>query len=286
MLGVTGTAGAELVLVRARERIPESLRSEIRRRALRWGMAGAWLVVVAAVGRLLAQVSAASDPSEPYTETLRAVLASRWGSRWVIQSAVACLAVGLCLFALRRTPRRYLQGIAAILIAFTWPLTGHAMDFPLGAVWGVLAQGMHVLAIALWIGTLGVVLASATPPVRRAPADDRRTVVLALVTTFSPLALIAAGTAVFAGGVLAVANVRSADALFHSAYGQMLLRKLFFVAATAALGAYNWRRVQPALRRADASPRLLRSAVAEVTVALVILVFTALLSAMDAPGIG
>jgi copper transport protein len=284
LFGVTGLAGSEAVIARASSRLPEPLAAALRRQALRWGAIAAWLALLAAVGRLLVQVSAASDPSEPFTETFQAVLGSRWASHWMWQVAAAVIAIALSTNLRRRMPP-LTAPLGAAFLAFTLPLTGHAMDFPLGAIAGVMGQGLHVLATSLWIGTLGMLLLSATGPVRHTPPEHRRATTLALVAEFSPMALRAAVTAVLAGVALAIANVRTVDALLHSAYGQMLLRKLFFVGGTAVLGAYNWRRVLPALNREDASPRLLRSALTEVTLAAVILVFTALLSATEAPGI-
>ena len=58
------------------------------------------------------------------------------------------------------------------------------------------------------------------------------------------------------------------------------------LAVMAALGAYNWRRVAPALEGADGARRLQKSAGAELLLAVLILAVTAVLVATPTPGSG
>ena len=130
---VVGSAGARLVAARADVTLPSC-------RML--GSSGAALALVAALLRLLAQALNFLDPGDPLThDAFRAVLHTTWGTGWACQVAAAVLALFMAGTA-RFAP------VAAVLIAFTLPLTGHAADFPLGFPAGVVVHGFHGLAAA------------------------------------------------------------------------------------------------------------------------------------------
>jgi copper transport protein len=255
---VVGSAGARLVAARADVTLPSC-------RML--GSSGAALALVAALLRLLAQALNFLDPGDPLThDAFRAVLHTTWGTGWACQVAAAVLALFMAGTA-RFAP------VAAVLIAFTLPLTGHAADFPLGFPAGVVVHGFHGLAAAGWLGTLGVMMLAWNSQ-RRTAGVDAPVTLARLVQRFSPVALTSALVMAVTGAITAVTMLKSWEALFGTTYGRLLLAKLAVLLAVLALGAMNWRVYGPALARAPSNRRLLRSATAEVVLALVILGLT------------
>jgi putative copper export protein len=273
-------------LLRARGSAMPGVERAVRRVAV----LAALLLLVAAVGRLVGQATTFLDPDEPLTfATLRDIVgATSWGHRWLWQVGAALVA-GIAALAERSGPRRWTMA-AGLLVAMTLPLTGHALEFPLGAAAGVAVQALHVAAAGVWLGTLGVLTAAIAGTVRKWPAPERVGALYDVATRFSRFALAGAGVVVLAGVILAAANLRSLGALASTAYGQLILVKVAFLLGVMGLGAWNWRRAVPALAHpgADsaAARHLARSAAAEIALALAVLAATAVLSATDAPGLG
>lgn len=101
-----------------------------------------------------------------------------------------------------------------------------------------------------------------------------------LVNAFSPTALLFAGLTAITGVFAAWLHVGSVTALWQTRYGQILLLKLAALSLTAAIGFYNWRRVQPILPDGPVGTRRLRrAAAAEITVGVVVILITAVLVA-------
>jgi putative copper export protein len=73
--------------------------------------------------------------------------------------------------------------------------------------------------------------------------------------------------------------------LFSTTYGRTLLVKVALLSGVAATGAWNWRRVRPALGAAPGSSRLRRSAIVELAFGTLLLAVTAVLVALPAPEI-
>lgn len=257
---VVGAAGARLVASRAGVSLPSC-------RAL--GFAGAALALLACLFRLLAQALNFLDPGDALThEAFRAVLHTTWGTGWGWQAGAALLALVL---AGRATP---LATIAALGIAFTLPLTGHAADFPLGYPAGVLVHGLHGFTAAGWLGSLGVMMLAWNHQ-RRAGGTDPAVALARLVQRFSAVALVSAVVLTLTGAITAVTLLKHWSALFGTGYGRLLLAKLAVLLVVIGLGALNWRVYGPSLGREPSNRRLLRSAAIEVGLALVILALTA-----------
>lgn len=130
-----------------------------------------------------------------------------------------------------------------------------------------------------WLGsllvltTVGVPLALATAPAERGP------LVADLVNAFSPTALAFAGLTAVTGVFAAWLHLGSIPQLWQSDYGRLLLLKLGVLALVAGTGAYNWRRVRPALGDEVGGQRIRRSSTFELGVGLVVLLVTAVLVA-------
>ena len=123
------------------------------RLARRIGSSAAVILLIAAAFRLLAQAESFLDPGEVLSPAaVKAVLSTGWGRGWWIQVASAVVAFLVSL----GPPSFAIAG--ALLVSFTLPLTGHAMDAPNGPIVGVTLHGLHAFAGGLWLGTLAVSL--------------------------------------------------------------------------------------------------------------------------------
>ncbi len=147
----------------------------------------------------------------------------------------------------------------------------------------ILADGLHVLGAGGWLGTLLAILLAGIPTAWQAGPSQRGAAVAELVNAFSPVALACAGLAAVTGLFAAWVHLGTLPALWQSTYGRTLLVKLAVLSVVAATGAYNWRRVRPALGGDPATARLRRSASLELAVAAAVIAITAVLVATPPP---
>jgi putative copper export protein len=260
----------------------QSLAARALAKAWRIAAIAAPVLLLAHLLRAWGQVRSFLDPMDPFTwEAARPVLfATTWGRGWLAQIVTAALSIPVALFAPRRPAVGLaLLGTAALAVAGTSPLTGHAVEHPWGAGLGVGLHALHLLGGGLWLGTLFTMFRAGLVLARESDATD----VAEMVAAFSPLALIGAGLAVGAGSLLAFAYIGGIPALWGTNYGRALLIKLCLLAAAMGLGAWNWRRVRPRLGSPAATVALRRSAGLELLIGLVLIAVTAVLVALPAP---
>ena len=99
----------------------------------------------------------------------------------------------------------------------------------------------------------------------------------------SPVALVMGVCVVLFGLITAWRHLHVLSNLWTTPYGYALIVKLCIVGFVFGLGAWNWRRQRPMLGSEPAAAAIRRSATAELTVAGVVLVITALLVSLPAP---
>ncbi|GAA3978262.1 MULTISPECIES: copper resistance protein CopC [Streptomyces] len=209
------------------------------------------------------------------------VLAAR-GLLWVLAAVV----LGALMQGGPGTSRSPGWRVGALAVSFgllrTTGMAGHNSEGS-RPTWGAVADFVHLLGAALWIGGL-VMLTVAVLPRRRAGE------LAAVVPGYSRLAAVSVTAIVAAGLVLAWQVVGSYDALLHSSYGHLLLLKTA-VLGTVLLAAYasrQWVRTRldlAVLLRGDAATvrPFGYSVAAETGLVLVVLVVTSLLVTAD-PG--
>jgi copper transport protein len=78
-------------------------------------------------------------------------------------------------------------------------------------------------------------------------------------------------------------HVGAPSALWQTDYGRTLLIKLALLGTVFGTGAYNWRRLRPALGDEAGATRLRRSATVEIAAGVLVLLATAVLVATAAP---
>ena len=229
-----------------------SWQAVLERRAARYGLLACSALVVFDLVRLWEQIKAFSG-ADPATLELAGVIlgGTLWGSGWKLQVAAAAGA-GLCFAAAaRRWPAAWpLAGGLALLAAVSRPLTGHALEQGSWLSLPVILQAVHVLAGAVWIGTLFAVLAIGLPGARSLPAPRRTAAIASLVAGFSPVALSAATALFMAGAATSFLYLDRPRSLFATAYGLVLLAKIGGFAVVAAAGYFNWQKVRPVLEAA------------------------------------
>jgi copper transport protein len=279
---IGATAFRALVLRGARE-INVAMRERMERRAAVIGFAASVLVIVSAVARLyLESEMMTAMPGMQAMSMTDMAMHTRWGFALRLELGAALVALASFALAARRVRGAwFIATIMAILLAATPALAGHAAASPRFTSLMIATDFLHVLGGASWLGSLFAVMFVGVPICLTLDGVERWSSVASLVNSFSPIAL-ASATLVVASGVIASwVHLESLSALWQTAYGQVLLVKLFLVAITLTIGAYNFRRVQPQLANEAGSARLRRSAALELTVGFLILLVTGLLTGIS-----
>ena len=290
MLGVIGTVGFGvwvLPSVHRRLTVPAPVaEGEVFHRMRTVGMLAAATLLLAAGLRLVAQSVATNGAAAAFDSGgLAAIVGGTlWGTALKAQVAAALLALaGFWLLSRRRAAGWLIGTAAAVAIAVSAALSGHAAGVPGRAGLAVAADAVHVLAAGGWLGTLLVLAAAGLPVVLHASPRDRGGAAAVMAGAFSPLALTCAAVLALTGVVSGWLHLGSLGALGSSTYGRTLLVKLALVALVAGAGAYNWRRVRPALVDAEGAERLWRSVRVELAIGVLVLVVTAVLVATPTP---
>lgn len=295
VIGALAFHFAVLGFLRRRLQQPDSpMLPDARNRAAVIGLWGAAALVPIALLRLYAQSYALHGADAAFNGSLITAMLTRttWGWGWILQLGAAIVAVAG--FAMARRARSEtgsdrtrlgwtVAALAGLVLAFTPALAGHASSAPQLKALAIVADALHIIGAGGWLGSLLFVLAAGIPAALRLAESERGQAVADLVNAFSPTALIFAGlvgvTGVFAGWL----HVGAISALWQTTYGQILLLKLGVLSIVALTGAYNWRRVRPALGTVEGAQRIKRSAGLELGVAVVVLVITAILVATPTP---
>jgi putative copper export protein len=250
------------------------------------GLIAALALLPAALIRWVAQVRDMADPGDASPDW-RAISAAvtghtRWGHIFVAHVLLAVLAS--MAFVVARAGRRagwVVAGLAALGLAMTPALSGHAAEAERMSALVVTADVLHVLAGGFWLGTLAVL--ACVGLTRRTTTLDS---VTETVNAFSPLALGSAAVIAVSGVVAAWAHLGALSALWTTRYGQTLLVKVAVVGLVLAAGAFNWRRLTPRLVARDpaAQPTFARAVATELTLGVLVFLVTAILVATPLPG--
>ena len=251
-------------------------------RAAALGLAAAVALAVAALARLLAQSYAMHGEEGAFDGLLIGAMltSTTWGWGWLLQGVGVLVAIAGFALARRGAGTGWAAAaLAALMLAFTPALSGHAAAVPGVTGIAIVLDGLHVIGAAGWLGSLLFVVAIGVPAALRHEQSQRGPSVAALVNAFSPTALLFAGLTAATGLVSAWIHLGSVPALWETPYGRTLLVKLAILAVVAAAGAYNWRRVRPALGDVAGAGRVRRSATAELAFGALVLAVTAVLVA-------
>ncbi|MET8082005.1 copper resistance protein CopC [Streptomyces sp. NPDC005303] len=206
------------------------------------------------------------------------VLAAR-GLMWVLAAVV----LAALLQGAARSPG---WRVGALAVTFgllrTTGMTGHNSEGG-EPTWGAVADFVHLLGAALWIGGLAMLALAVLPRRRVAELAE-------VVPGYARLAALSVTGIVIAGLVLAWQVVGSFDGLLHTSYGHLLLVKTTVLGCVlvAAYASRQWVRTRldlAVLLRGDAATvrPFGYSVAAETGLVLVVLAVTSLLVTAD-PG--
>lgn len=235
------------------------------------GLVAACALIVAAPWRLWLQARGFVDTGDAVFPMMANVLQTRWGTGWTLQLGGAGLALVGFMIGNRRA-NHALGAVGALLLVTAPAFMGHAIAVANARWLAVGADAAHTLAASAWTGALVVLTAWGA---RRAGAPEGNASFARMIHAFHPVALASAVTVAATGALGAWLRVARLATLLHTDYGAILGAKLALVAAIVVLGTLHSRRGErDALAGAPALQRSLR---AEVALAVLTIVVTALL---------
>ncbi|MDX6207541.1 MAG: copper transport protein [Frankiales bacterium] len=228
-------------------------------------------------------------------ESLSRLLPSTYGHRWLVREAGLAALVPLMYSRLRGgfgpTAQRFLRwftAAAATLAAVGSALLGHAGAGATPSVTRVGADAAHVLAAAVWAGTLLVAAVVVVPRLR--PSGGEAVTARAALGRFAVPAAICVAVMAVTGVYLTSGVAGSVDAVLMTTYGRVLIAKVALVCVAGALGLANSAALHPGVagsvrslvtRRRPApaaEPRRPRHLVPEALVAASVLALSAVLT--------
>jgi len=171
---------------------------------------------------------------------LSVLLQSQWGTIQLAKySFVLALGILLGLGLRDRFGRWLARGLALVLLLST-SLSGHSAV--LGSL-GVLADSVHQLAAALWLGGLTQLALIWIP--KRSLSREKVVLMSKLVPRFSQLALASVILLLASGLYGALNHIPSWSAPVATSYGQYLLAKVVLLLSTLGLAVINRRVMTP-----------------------------------------
>jgi len=286
VLALIGAVSFKVFVLGRAGAIPQELKGRMTHRSAALGIASAALVIGVALVRLgLESQMMSAMPDMPGMKGMTVsemVMRTDWGFAFRLQLAAALAALIAFALALRRVRGAWLvAGGSALVLAITPALGGHAAASPRFTSLMIAGDWLHVLGGASWLGSLLFVMMIGVPIALTLEPPDSWNSISSLVNAFSPVALVSAAGVVASGVFASWIHLEHLSALWQTNYGRTLLVKLALVLITLAIGAYNFRRVQPQLSNETGTLRLRRSAAAELGVGFLILLVTGLLTGIS-----
>jgi putative copper resistance protein D len=248
--GTLGASGAVFFLFYNGALIAGTQRRTVRR--LVWGLA---VLAVAAGGAqlLVTAGSMGGNAAEMWDGSLlRLVWQAGAGRANLIRAG------GLLLAAIGVRPQRpawwALPGSLLAATSYAW--TGHAHALTPNLL-PVLLLGVHLLAVAFWLGALA--------PLEAVARAGDLSCTAAAAARFGAAAVVIVAVLIAAAATLLwllLGGVGGLGDIWRSAYGRWIILKLAFVAGLLGVAAYNKLRLTPRLRAGDAGAgRSLRAAI-------------------------
>jgi copper transport protein len=192
---------------------------------------------------------------------VHATTSTRYGR--MHELAIVFAGVGAASTASTKLPFRVVAALAALALATTPSLAGHALDPGESQPLGFGADLLHVWAAGLWLGGL-LALALALQAVRSSRLPQGPSLTSALAGRFSRLALAAVGLIGLTGLGRALVELTSVSQLWSLGYGRAILVKTGLLAAVLVVAWVNRSRLLPHLARPGAAGRVTVSALAEL----------------------
>jgi putative copper export protein len=205
---------------------------------------------------------------------------THFGQAWMAMTFAWLVVLGLVVSAwvYPRQRNRLLAGAGALGLAIAFGLSWASHPESHGAL-ALIADYVHLLVAALWVGGL-VAIGLA---VRAVPRSAREDAVRRAILQFSRLAAPTVAVVALAGVYLALRELPTASALVSTGYGITLLIKAAVAGGALALGGYHRRFVVPRLASGAPIAAIRRTLMLEVGVLFAVLALAAVLSQRPPP---
>jgi len=191
------------------------------------------------------------------------VTSGRFGAFWLMRVIVILLAMRLALYPWQvYRSRQSLPRLAntilpwanlvlglALFIAIT--MSSHASAVSANVlIYSLMADWLHLLAAALWVGGMLYIAASYLPVLRRSPVVERTRSLVTVLPYYSPWAI--AGVVILAvtGPFSATVHLTSWEQLLSTAYGRALVVKVLLVGGLLLTSAIHVFLLRPHLKKA------------------------------------
>ncbi len=183
----------------------------------------------------------------------------RFGAYWLMREIILLVAVGLSLFQAQGKERPYLSGTflqwAQLLLGFTlviaMTMSSHAAAVS-GTVapFALMADFLHLVAAALWVGGMLYIAVIYVPVLRPLPREACAYALLTVLPYYSFSA--GAGVLLMAltGPFSATVHLTSWEQLVTTAYGRVLIVKSLLVGGLLLTSAFHVLLLRPRLRKA------------------------------------
>jgi len=280
VVALGSVAGRWLFIPRAAKVVPEA-RDSLMGSAARMGFGAALVLPAAMTLVFVRQLVEFRDPFSSWGDEAALLLGgTSWGSVWTRAVAVSLVGLAGYLLVRSRAKGAWLFASLTTTALATYPaLSGHASGTGALRPLTISADVIHVVAAGVWVGGLSFVLyAERRWRRKRAMAPGETALLPVLVRVFSPVAIMAVSCLVVTGAFASWVQVEGLTALTQTSYGRLLCLKLAAVLGVMTLGGWNWRKLTPILDEPGTPLALRRSAAAELALAQVVLVITAILA--------
>ena len=260
VLPPTGATAADQADQAEEQTVSQGVRRRFERRLLPFTLL---IVILANSGALIGQalaltqgnVAKALDPSLLWN----LATTSTAGLFWFAREIIALLALRLALYSVqlrRRSPRvnETLQWISLLLgLAFMLALamSSHAAATPPHILLAALvAEWLHLLAAALWIGGMLFIATGYLSVLRQRSEVEQARSLVSVLPSYSPWAVAGVILMAVTGPFIAVTRLSAGSQLLTTRYGQVLDIKTALVALLLLTSAAHVFVLQPRLRKA------------------------------------
>ena len=241
------------------------------------------LALVASLTRLAAEASLMTGSTPRMRSMWDVASDTAWGHGWLVGAAGIVIAALALSLGWRKRIGWLIAALGALALALSQSLTGHAgasMDW---LTVSVTADVVHLLAAGAWVGGLVSVILVGLPVTRRHDEADRPARGSSLVRAYHDIALPSVIVVALSGLANSWLRLGNLAALWTSAYGRVLIAKVFLFLIIATFGYYHWRTVVTAGWGAATAGRFRRTALLELLVGALVLMATAGLISMATP---
>ncbi len=182
----------------------------------------------------------------------------RFGTYWTMSEIVIAVALLLAIYmAVRKQRPRIVNGMLPVVNLFLGSLLFVAMSMsspatgvsPNTFVFAVVVDWLHLLAAALWVGSIMYIAATYLPVLKRKTLAEQARSLATVIPYFSPLVIAGVLIMALTGPFSATFHLSSGQQLLATAYGRALLVKIVLVGLLLVASAIQVGMLNPRLKK-------------------------------------